>query len=77
MKKKTEKNKVNIALNVKKIYIYPACVSKHQPNREKQVILLMIPNREGWNYLAVEKLSAFLRGITSKHYSDFYSKNHK
>ena len=59
-----------------KIYIYPAYVSKHKPNREKQVILLMIPNREGWNYLAVEKLSAFSRGITSKHYSDFYCKNH-
>ena len=27
-------------------------------NREKKVILLMIPNRKGWHYLAVKKLSA-------------------
>ena len=32
----------------------------------------MIPNGEGWHYLAVKKLSALLRGITSKHISDFY-----
>ena len=51
----------------------------------------MIPNREKregksegfqakskgqqWRYLAVRKLSAFLRGITSKHYGHFYSLN--
>ena len=40
-------------------------------NREKQAILLMIPNREGW-HLAVTKLSALLRGITSKNYGGFY-----
>ena len=28
-----------------------------------------------WNYLAVKKLSALLRGITSRHYSDFYCLN--
>ena len=44
-------------------------------NREKQVILLMIPNGEGWHYLAVKKLSALLRGITSKHHGDFYCLN--
>ena len=27
----------------------------------------MIPSGEGWNYLAVKKLSALLRGITSNH----------
>ena len=26
--------------------VYPAYVSKHNSNREKQVILLMIPNRK-------------------------------
>ena len=36
----------------RKVKIYPACVSKHNLNREKQVILLMIPNGEGWHYLA-------------------------
>ena len=35
----------------------------------------MIPNREGWHYLAVKKLSALLRGITSKHHNDFYNLN--
>ena len=38
-----------IALNVlyaKKKKIYPAYVSKHNSNRGKQVILLMISNRE-------------------------------
>ena len=33
----------------------------------------MIPNREGCHYLAVKKLSALLRGITSKNHGDFYS----
>ena len=47
--------------------------SKHNSNREKQVILLMIRNcKKLLHYLAVKKLSALLRGITSKHYSDFY-----
>ena len=47
-------------------------VSKHKLNREKQVILLIIPNAEGCHYLAIKKLSALLRGITSKHHDDFY-----
>ena len=29
----------------------------------KQVIILMIPNREGCHYLAVKKLSALLRRL--------------
>ena len=52
--------------------IYTAYVSKHNSNREKGVIFLMIPNGEGrkakpegwWHYLAVKKWSALLRGIT-------------
>ena len=50
--------------------MYPAYVSKHNSNRKKQVIYLMIPNGEGrkglqqWHYLAVKKSSALLRGIT-------------
>ena len=35
----------------------------------------MIPNGEGWHYLAVNKLPALLRGITSKHHGDFYCLN--
>ena len=44
-----KKKNVSIAfniLNAKKEKIYPANVSKHNSDREKQVILLMIPNRE-------------------------------
>ena len=36
----------------------------------------MISNREKiWHYHAVKKLSALLRGITSKHHSGFYCLN--
>ena len=35
----------------------------------------MIPNGEKWHYLAVKKLSTLLKGITSKHYGDFYCQN--
>ena len=31
----------------------------------------MIPNRKGWHYLEVIKLSALLRGMTFKHQGDF------
>ena len=58
-----------------KIHIYHACVSKHNSNPVKQVILLIIPNGKGWHYLAVKKLSALLRGITSKNNGDFYCLN--
>ena len=74
----------------KKEKIYPDYVSKNNSNREKQVILLMIPNgegckrsktlatrgkSEGWHYLSVKTLSALLSGITSKHHGDFYCLN--
>ena len=35
----------------------------------------MIPNEEGWYYLALKKVSALLRGLTSKHSGDFYYLN--
>ena len=35
----------------------------------------MISNRDGWHYLAVKRLSALLRGITSKYHGDFYCLN--
>ena len=53
----------------------PAYVLKHNSNREKQVILLMIPNGEKWHYLAIKKLSALLREIKSKNNGDFYCLN--
>ena len=59
------------------IYIYPANISKHNPNREKQVVLLIISKEEKgrWHYLSVKKLSPLLRGIISKHQGDFYCLN--
>ena len=35
----------------------------------------MITDGKKWHYLAVKKLSALLRGITSKHEGDFYCLN--
>ena len=60
--KKFEKSNVTIALNVlsaKKEKIYPAYVSNHNSNREKQVIFLMISNGEKGrlHYLAAKKIS--------------------
>ena len=46
--------------------IYPVYVSKRNSKREKQVILLMIPNGKRCHYIAVKKLPALLRGITSQ-----------
>ena len=48
--------------------IFPGYVSKHNSNREKQVILLMIPNKEKGHYLAINIIS-------SKHYGNFYCLN--
>ena len=50
-------------------------VSKHNSNCDKQFIFLIIPNGEEQHYFAVKKLSALLKGITSKHNSDFYCLN--
>ena len=57
---------------LKKKKIYPAYVSKNNSNRKKQVIHLMISNREKseakskwlWHYLAIKKLSSLLSRIT-------------
>ena len=46
---------------------YISCLHfETQLNHEKQLILIMIPNGEVWHYLAVKKLYALLRKITSK-----------
>ena len=66
---------LSIFCMLKKEKIYPDYVSKHYPNREKQVVLLMIPNGEGWHYLAAKKLSTLLRGIIPKHNGNFYCLN--
>ena len=41
--------------------------SKYNLTRENQVILLMISDGEKWHYLTKRRLSALLKGITSKH----------
>ena len=46
--------------------VNPAYMVKHNLNHENQIFFLMIPNGEEWHYLALEKLSALLRGITYK-----------
>ena len=57
--------------------ICPAYISKINSNCEKQTILLMVLNKEkeGWNYLAVKKLSTLLRAITLKYNGNFYCLN--
>ena len=49
------------------VYFKITYISKCNSNHEKKITLLMIPCEKGWHYLAVKKLSALLRGITSKH----------
>ena len=51
----------------------PAYISKINSNCEKQIILLMIPNKEN-RRLALsdtKKISVLIRGIASKHHGNF------
>ena len=52
-----------------------AYISKYNPKRKNQVILLMITDGKKWHYLAVKSLLRLLRGITSNHVGDFYCLN--
>ena len=78
--KKFELNNKSIALNIlyvpyntEKIrHVYK---SKYNKEGENQVILLMITDGKKWHYLAVKRLSAVLREITSNHVRDFYCLN--
>ena len=68
--RKFESNNKSIALNILYVpynteEITHAYKSKYNLNRENQVILLMITDCEIWHYLAVKRLSALFRGITS------------
>ena len=47
IRKKKMRKTLTIALFGKREKIYPANVSKHNSNREKQVVLLIIPSKEG------------------------------
>ena len=53
-------------LCIKEKEIYPAYILNFNSNCEKQIILLMIPNekKKTCDYLAVNKLSTVLKGIT-------------
>ena len=52
-----------------------AYTPKYNSNLEKRITLLILPNEKGWHYLAVKKMSALLRGITSKHNGILYCLN--
>ena len=58
--------------NTEEIHAY---TPKHNLKHENQVILLMITDKKKWHYLAVNNLSAILRGVTSYHKEDFYCLN--
>ena len=74
--KNLEKKNLEIGLDVlysKKGKKYLAYASKHNSNREKQVIFLMIPNGEEWYYLAVKIYQHYEKGIIPKNNCDLYS----
>ena len=79
--KKFEQNNKEIALNVlfvphNKKEIELAYKSKYNYKRKKQVILLMITDKNNrWHYLAVKSLSELLRGIKSSNNGDVYCLN--
>ena len=62
-------------MHAKKEKIRPADISKHNSNRSKRIIILIILNGEGRHYIAVKHLSVLLRRITSKYHGNFYFLN--
>ena len=78
--KKFESNNKSIVLNILYVHhntkeIRHVYKSKYNLNLENQVILLMISDGTKWHCLAVKRLSALFRGITSKHDGNFYCLN--
>ena len=80
--KRFEQNNKTIVLNILFVpynnekKIRRTYKSKYNHKRGNQVILLMITTDcEKWHYLAVKKLSALLRGMTSNNHPDFYCLN--
>ena len=78
--KKFELDNKSIALNV--LYLpynteelRHAYKSKYNKVRKNQVIILIIIDGKNQQYLAMKKLSALLREITSNHEEDFYCLN--
>ena len=75
-RKSFEKNNSSFALHIlytKEKEICPDYISKINSNSAKQIILLMIPNKEkeGLHYLLLKKLSTLLRETISKHHGNF------
>ena len=67
-----KKKNLTIALNAfyaKKGKVYPAYILKHKSGKSYSFNDF---KRRKWHYLAVKKLFALLREITSKHLGDFY-----
>ena len=78
--KKFEKNNKTVALNILCVpynseEIRPAYVSKHNLKCKIQIIRLISNDGKKWHYLAVKKLSALFKGITSNHDWEFYCLN--
>ena len=78
--KKLELNNKSIVFNILCVpynneEIRHAFKSKYNSNCKNQVILLMVTDGKKWHYLAVKKLSALVRGITSNNNGDFYHLN--
>ena len=74
--KKIEENNptaLNDLYTKSKKYVLPAFQNTTQD--EKQIILLVIQDKQKCHYIAVTALSAFLRGVKSKHNGDFYCIN--
>ena len=78
-KKTFEKNNSIIVLYVKEKEICSTYISKINLNCEKQTNTSINDStriKNGWYYLAVEKLTTLLRGRASKHYGNFYCLNY-
>ena len=71
--KTISRNELVVPYKIEQIRL--AYVSKHNLNRENQVILLMITNNRKWHYISIKGLSALLRGIPSDYNADFYCLN--
>ena len=76
-----EKNNDTIALNIfyvphKEADIRPCYISKFNKTREHNANLLMIADgTDKWHYIAVKRIPALLRGVSSTHNGDHYCLN--
>ena len=73
-----QKNNGTIALNIfyvpqKEIYIRPCYISKLNKKHEHHANLLMITDGiDKWHYIAIKRIPAFLRGVSSTDDGDHY-----